>query len=156
MTQATRPVRIVRKASEAADICSFELVDPNGRALPPFSAGAHIDIHLPNGMVRQYSLCNDPRETHRYQIAVLRDPASRGGSAAMHALAEGQVLGISDPRNHFALAHDASYHLLLAGGIGVTPLLCMAELRSERDARSELECHHFAASVLRRYRELAR
>ena len=126
MTQATRRVRIARKASEAADICGFELVDANGRALPPFSAGAHIDVHLPNGMVRQYSLCNDPRETHRYQIAVLRDPASRGGSAAMHALAEGQVLDISDPRNHFALAHDASHHLLLAGGIGVTPLLCMA------------------------------
>ena len=144
MTQATRRVRIARKVSEAADICSFELINANGRALPPFSAGAHIDVHLANGMVRQYSLCNDPRETHRYQIAVLRDPASRGGSAAMHALAEGQVLDISDPRNHFALAHDASHHLLLAGGIGVTPLLCMAERLANIGASFEM--HYCARS----------
>lgn len=127
MTYGTRHVRVERMTLEAAGICSLELVDPDGRALPGFSAGAHIDVYLPNGIARQYSLCNDPRETHRYQIAVLRDPASRGGSAAMHDLAEGQTLRISDPRNHFPLAPDAARHLLLAGGIGVTPILCMAE-----------------------------
>jgi vanillate O-demethylase ferredoxin subunit len=87
-----------------------------------------VDVQLPGGLTRQYSLCNDPKETHRYMIGVLRDPASRGGSVAMHdQVAEGDVLQISAPRNHFPLAHDAKHSLLLAGGIGVTPILCMAE-----------------------------
>ena len=121
-------VRVLRKTVEAEGICSYELAAADGRALPAFSAGSHVDVHLPGGLVRQYSLCNDPAETHRYLIAVLRDPASRGGSAAMHErVAEGDLLTISAPRNHFALAHEAPSHLLLAGGIGITPLLCMAE-----------------------------
>ncbi len=121
-------VRVARKATEAADICTFELVGVDGGALPAFSAGSHVDVALPNGLTRQYSLCNDPKETHRYLIGVLRDPASRGGSQAMHEqVQEGQVLQISAPKNHFPLAHDAQRSLLLAGGIGVTPILCMAE-----------------------------
>ncbi|MCU0927922.1 MAG: PDR/VanB family oxidoreductase [Burkholderiaceae bacterium] len=121
-------VRVARKVVEALDICSFELVAADGRPLPPFSAGSHVDVQLPNGLTRQYSLANDPTESHRYLIAVLRDAASRGGSAAMHdAVHEGDLLTISAPKNHFPLAHDASRHLLLAGGIGVTPILCMAE-----------------------------
>ena len=80
MTSTTRVVCIARKTVEALDICSFKLVDPRGQALPPFSAGSHVDVHLPGGLIRQYSLCNDPVETHRYVIAILRDPASRGGS----------------------------------------------------------------------------
>ena len=121
-------VRVARRTLEAQDICSLELVACDGTALPAFAAGSHVDVHLPGGTVRQYSLCNDPAETHRYQIAVLRDPASRGGSAAVHErLAEGDELRISAPRNHFALAPEAPRHLLLAGGIGVTPILCMAE-----------------------------
>jgi vanillate O-demethylase ferredoxin subunit len=122
-----RRVHIARKSFEALDICSFELMDPQGRALPPFAAGAHIDVHPDGGPVRQYSLCNDSAETHRYQIAVLRDPASRGGSVAMHALETGQTLRISDPKNHFPLAPHARHSVLLAGGIGITPILCMAE-----------------------------
>jgi vanillate O-demethylase ferredoxin subunit len=125
---STLSVRVARKATEAADICTFELVDVNGGPLPAFSAGSHVDVALPNGLTRQYSLCNDPKETHRYLIGVLRDPASRGGSQAMHELVqEGQLLQISAPKNHFPLAHDATRSLLLAGGIGVTPILCMAE-----------------------------
>lgn len=127
MSAATRLVRIARKTVEALDICSFELVDPHGAALPAFSAGSHIDVHVAPGLVRQYSLCNDPGETHRYLIGVLRDARSRGGSVAMHALQAGQTLSISDPRNHFALADQAPHSLLLAGGIGITPLLCMAQ-----------------------------
>jgi vanillate monooxygenase ferredoxin subunit len=127
MSAATRTVRVVRRTVEAVDICSFELVDPDGAALPPFSAGAHIDVHVDGGPIRQYSLCNDSTQTHRYLVAVLKDPASRGGSVGMHALVEGQLLQISDPRNHFPLVHDASGHLLVAGGIGITPLLCMVE-----------------------------
>jgi vanillate O-demethylase ferredoxin subunit len=121
-------VRVTRKANEAQDICSLELVAADGSALPGFSAGSHIDVFLPGAVVRQYSLCNDPAETHRYLIAVLRDPGSQGGSVAVHdAVKEGDTLCISAPKNHFALAHDAQRHLLLAGGIGVTPILCMAE-----------------------------
>jgi len=121
-------VRVARRTLEAQDICGLELVAMDGGALPSFAAGSHIDVHLPGGIVRQYSLCNDPSEVHRYQIAVLRDPASRGGSSAVHdSVAEGDVLQISTPRNHFALEPDAPHHLLLAGGIGVTPILCMAE-----------------------------
>jgi vanillate O-demethylase ferredoxin subunit len=125
---STLSVRVARKAVEATDICTFELVAVDGAALPSFSAGSHVDVHLPGGLTRQYSLCNDPTETHRYLIAVLRDPASRGGSEAMHQqVQEGQVLQISAPKNHFGLAHGARRSLLLAGGIGVTPILCMAE-----------------------------
>ncbi|MBN8510213.1 MAG: oxidoreductase [Burkholderiales bacterium] len=121
-------VRVARKATEALDICTFELVAEDGRPLPAFSAGSHVDVQLPGGFTRQYSLCNDPTESHRYLIGVLRDPASRGGSAAMHdRVQEGDRLTISPPKNHFPLAHDAKSHLLLAGGIGVTPILCMAE-----------------------------
>ncbi|HET8744010.1 MAG TPA: PDR/VanB family oxidoreductase [Ramlibacter sp.] len=125
MTQIT--VKVARRTQEALDIASFELVKPDGSALPGFSAGSHIDVQLPGGLTRQYSLCNDAAEQHRYRIAVLRDAHSRGGSAAMHEqVKEGDTLAISEPRNHFPLVH-AQRTLLLAGGIGVTPLLCMAQ-----------------------------
>ena len=97
-------VRISRKAVEATDIVSLELAPLESTSLPPFSAGSHIDVEVKPGLVRQYSLCNDPTESHRYLIGVLRDPASRGGSTAVHELLqEGQVLRIGAPRNHFAL-----------------------------------------------------
>jgi len=138
MKTTTQRVRLARKTIEAQDVCSFELVAADGGALAPFSAGAHVDVHLDDGLVRQYSLCNDPRETHRYLIAVLREPASRGGSVAMHALGEGQEIEISEPRNHFALARDARSHLLLAGGIGITPILAMAEQLAAEGAAFEM------------------
>jgi len=125
---STLSVRVARKAMETADICTLELVAQDGVALPGFSAGSHVDVQLPGGLTRQYSLCNDPNETHRYLIGVLRDPASRGGSQVVHdQVQEGQVLQISAPKNHFALTHDAKHSLLLGGGIGITPILCMAE-----------------------------
>jgi vanillate monooxygenase ferredoxin subunit len=121
-------VRVAAKRDEAMDICSFELVRIDGGPLPEFSAGSHIDVAVPGGVTRQYSLCNAPNESHRYQISVLRDPQSRGGSAGMHDRVQvGDELTISVPKNHFPLAHEAGHHLLLAGGIGVTPILCMAE-----------------------------
>jgi vanillate O-demethylase ferredoxin subunit len=83
-------------------------------------------VHLAPGLIRQYSLCNSPRERHRYLIAVKKEPQSRGGSLAMHALVEGRALTISQPRNNFSLHPSASHHVLLAGGIGVTPVLSMA------------------------------
>lgn len=121
-------VRVAARQEEALDICSLDLVAVDGGALPAFSAGAHIDLHLPGGLVRQYSLCNAPGETHRYRIAVLRDAASRGGSATVHEqLQVGTELDIGTPRNLFGLDPSAPHHLLLAGGIGITPLLAMAE-----------------------------
>ena len=140
-------VRVTRKAVEAEGICSFELESTGGGPLPAFAAGSHVDVHIDapgsGELTRQYSLCNDPAESHRYLIAVLREPASRGGSAAMHGqVHEGSVLAISPPKNHFALAHDASAHLLMAGGIGVTPILCMAERLSAVGAAFEM---HYAA-----------
>jgi vanillate O-demethylase ferredoxin subunit len=129
---------LIRKRQLAAGICSFELADPSGRALPSFSAGAHIDVACGPGLVRQYSLCNDPGENHRYVIGVLRDPNSRGGSAAMHALAEGAEVEVGEPRNHFPLAPEAGHSILIAGGIGVTPLLCMAEELTRAGASFEL------------------
>lgn len=128
MDAAMITVRVARKTVEAVDICTFELVAETGAALPGFAAGSHVDVLLPGGLTRQYSLCNDPTENHRYLIGVLRDPASRGGSRELHDLVQaGDSLRISAPKNHFPLAHDARRHLLLAGGIGITPLLCMAE-----------------------------
>lgn len=124
----TRRVRLVRKSLEADGICSFEFADPRGRALPPFEPGAHIDVHLENGLVRQYSLCGDPADRSRYTIAVLRHPQSRGGSQTLHETLEpGALVEIGLPRNHFPLAKTARYSLLVAGGIGITPILAMAE-----------------------------
>ncbi|MBI2745848.1 MAG: oxidoreductase [Burkholderiales bacterium] len=142
MSSVNLQVRVARKAQEALDIVTLELVSADGRALPAFSAGSHVDVQLPGGITRQYSLCNDPKETHRYLIGVLRDPATRGGSAAVHdSVKEGDVLQISTPKNHFPLAHDAKQHLLLAGGIGVTPILCMAERLAITGAAFEM---HYA------------
>ncbi|MDH5709098.1 MAG: PDR/VanB family oxidoreductase [Hylemonella sp.] len=141
-------VRVARKAVEAEDIVTLELVATDGRALPAFSAGSHIDLTLPGGITRQYSLCNDPQETQRYLIGVLREPASRGGSQAVHErVREGDVLSISAPKNHFPLAHEAKKSLLLAGGIGVTPILCMAERLAHGGA--DFEMHYASRSPAR-------
>jgi vanillate O-demethylase ferredoxin subunit len=119
-------VRVKRVTVEAEDIRSFEFADPRGPDLPPFTAGSHLDVHLPNGLVRQFSLCNDPRETHRYVVAVLREPGGRGGSACMHdVVREGDEVTITAPQNHFPLHEAAERHLLIAGGIGITPMLAM-------------------------------
>lgn len=132
-------VRVAARKEEAKDIVSFELVPTDDGPLPAFSAGAHIDVHVDDGVTRQYSLCNDPVETHRYLIAILKDPNSRGGSRAMHERVRvGAVLSISHPKNHFNLTHGAANSLLLAGGIGVTPILCMAERLAVMNAPFEM------------------
>ncbi|MDR6858716.1 PDR/VanB family oxidoreductase [Variovorax guangxiensis] len=140
-------VRVARRVQEAEDICSFELVPHEGDALPAFSAGAHIDVHVAPGLIRQYSLSNDPSERHRYRIAVLREPTSRGGSAGMHDRVQADdVLCVSAPRNHFPLA-AAPRSLLLAGGIGVTPILAMA--RALHAQGSPFEMHYCGRSAAR-------
>lgn len=140
-------VKVIRKITEAKDIVSFELASANGAPLASFSAGSHIDVHIPGGLTRQYSLCNDTTEQHRYRIAVLRDEASRGGSVAMHDQVHiGDVLHISSPKNHFPLQH-AARTLLFAGGIGVTPLLCMAQRLAATGA--DFNLHYCTRSVER-------
>ena len=97
-----------------------------GGDLAPFAAGSHIDLHLPNGMIRSYSLVNDQRELSRYVIAVNKDTAVAGGSRFIHdTIRAGDIIQISRPRNNFALQEDASHSVLIAGGIGITPLLSM-------------------------------
>src|SRR5690606_33139832 len=100
----------------------------SGVEFPPFEAGAHIDLHLPNGLVRSYSLCNPPSERGRYVVGVLHDCKSRGGSRYIHeALRIGNELEISMPRNNFQLNENAPRSILVSGGIGVTPILCMLQ-----------------------------
>ena len=120
-------VTVAARRYEAEDIVALDLVSASGEALPAFSAGSHVDIEVAPGLIRQYSLCNNPRERDRYQVGVLLDPNSRGGSIALHQVAQGAPLKISEPRNHFELHAGAERSLLFAGGIGVTPILCMAE-----------------------------
>jgi ferredoxin-NADP reductase len=111
---------------EADDVISLELLPVAGVIFPPVEAGAHIDLHLPNGLVRNYSLLNAPGETSRYLIGVLQDRSSRGGSACVHQqLRVGMTLPIAAPRNNFALHEDAAHSVLVAGGIGITPMLAM-------------------------------
>lgn len=136
-TQTTFEARITRRRLEAQDTISLELASLDGTPLPSFSAGSHIDLHV-GSFVRQYSLCNDPSETDRYLIAVLRDPQSRGGSAAIHdSLKEGDIVRVSAPRNLFPLV-PSGRTLLFAGGIGITPILCMAERLQHAGAQFEL------------------
>ena len=118
----TLRLRVASAADIAARIRMLELVAESGE-LPPFDAGSHIEFRTGNGLLRCYSLANDPAERHRYVIAVLREG---DGSGWMHGVAPGAVVEGSVPRNGFALNETASFHLLLAGGIGTTPLRAMA------------------------------
>ncbi|MFC5496891.1 PDR/VanB family oxidoreductase [Caenimonas terrae] len=112
----------------AAGINLYEFTPLDGAALPAFGAGAHIDLHLPNGLVRQYSLCNPSHEHHRFVVGVKRDINSRGGSRCVHdELRAGSVLQVGGPRNNFELNEDALHTVLIAGGIGVTPIACMVQ-----------------------------
>ncbi len=120
-------VRVARKAAAADGIVLLELVAPDGSALPHFEAGAHVDVHFPGGLTRQYSLLNAPGQGHHYRLGILLDPATRGGSQAAHRLRPGDMVEIGRPRNSFKLIAEAPFSLLMAGGIGITPLLSMAE-----------------------------
>lgn len=128
---------------EAIGINSYELVHPAGEVLPPFAAGAHIDVHLNNGVIRQYSLANAQHERHRYVIGVLRDEKGRGGSKALHdGLRVQDIVEVSYPRNNFMLTDKANKVILLAGGIGVTPIKAMAHALD--DAGIPFEFHYCA------------
>lgn len=131
-------VQIKSISREARDVLCLELVAADGSELPQFEAGSHIDVHLPNGLIRQYSLCNAPHERDRYLVGVLLDPKSRGGSKAVHELLEGSAINIGEPRNLFPLVESKGRSLLFAGGIGITPILCMAESLQKSGANFEL------------------
>ena len=119
----TLTVNVTNVRAEARDVMTLELRAPGGGQLPPFEPGAHLDVHLPNGLVRQYSLTNDWRERDRYVIGVGRAADSRGGSEYVHAnIRVGMSLKISAPRNNFDLDGEAQRFLFIAGGIGVTPI----------------------------------
>ena len=127
-TPALLRLRVVDKTTIAAGICQFDLRDPDGLELPEFDAGAHIDVSVAPGVVRSYSICNSPDERNRYIIAVLRTVDSRGGSKAMHDdLEKGAIVTVRSPFNNFPLVQKSGPALLFAGGIGITPLLTMAE-----------------------------
>ena len=139
--ERTLTVRVERISRQTPEILAFELAHPWGRALPGYEAGAHIDVHMPGGFSRQYSLArwslsNGPSHAaSSYVIGVKREAESRGGSASMHErVREGDLLAISAPRNTFALREEAGHHLLMAGGIGMTPLLAMAQALAARGA----------------------
>ncbi|WP_085913920.1 MULTISPECIES: PDR/VanB family oxidoreductase [Pseudonocardia] len=118
-------LRVAAKRARADGVVELELVGPPGRRLRDWAPGAHIDLQLPNGATRQYSLCGDRWDPLRYRVAVLREPDGRGGSAAVHdQLAVGDEIGVGGPRNNFPLVPSEQY-LFVAGGIGITPLLPM-------------------------------
>ncbi|NUO85559.1 MAG: oxidoreductase [Cupriavidus sp.] len=138
-------VRVEKVVEEAVDIRSFRLVRCDGAALEPYEPGAHVDVLGPTGVTRQYSLCSPPDDASGYLIAVKREAASRGGSAALHdRVREGAELAISAPRNLFSLAADASEYLLFAAGIGITPLLSMAYRLNRLNRPYQL--HYFVRS----------
>lgn len=116
----------ITKRELEGEVLLLTLAHPQGLALPPHGAGAHIDLHLGDDLIRPYSLCGDPADRRCYQLGVLREPQSRGGSHAVHRLRVGDRLQVSEPRNLFALDADAPHSLLIGGGIGVTPMLAMA------------------------------
>lgn len=121
-------LRLMAIRFEAHGIQSLELRHSDGQALPPFTPGAHLELALPNGLKRSYSLCNNAQETCRYVVAVHHSPASRGGSRWVHEqLRVGELLDVGEPRNHFPLDDSQPCSVLIAGGIGITPLLCMVQ-----------------------------
>ncbi|GAA5162145.1 MULTISPECIES: PDR/VanB family oxidoreductase [Amycolatopsis] len=126
MSTTTELPAVVRQLRwEAAGVVSVELSDPDGKDLPPWQPGAHIELVLPTGIARQYSLCGSPDDRSAYRIGVLRERASRGGSEYVHSyLRPGQPVRIRPPRDNFGFSRARSY-LFIAGGIGITPILPM-------------------------------
>jgi phthalate 4,5-dioxygenase reductase subunit len=126
-------LRVTRNDKIADGIHLFELRDAAGQPLPSFTAGAHIAIQVPNGLLRKYSLCNDPAERDRYQVAVKREVNGRGGSSTLiDSVKAGDTLMVTPPVNDFELPQRAQDFLFIAGGIGITPIMAMM-----REARAQ-------------------
>ncbi|WZH51217.1 MAG: PDR/VanB family oxidoreductase [Nocardioides alkalitolerans] len=143
-TDGTQEVRVAEIVAETPAVRTLRLEKLDGAPFAGYEAGAHVDVTGPTGILRQYSLCSPPEESTSILIAVKREPASRGGSVALHELQVGDVLQVGRPRNLLGLAADATHHVLVAGGIGVTPLLSMAYALDKRGG--EFTLHYFARS----------
>jgi len=138
-------LRVDDVQASTPDVNVFALRHPRRTHLPAFTPGAHVDLRLPDGRIRQYSLCGDPADLTAYRIAIKREDAGRGASLWAHrALAPGATVLVSAPRNNFPLAAGASRHVLIAGGIGVTPFLAMVQ-QLRRD-RADYVLHYCARS----------
>jgi ferredoxin-NADP reductase len=139
--QPLADMRLIAIAYAAKDTNLYEFRRTDGANLPGIEPGAHIDIHLPNGMMRQYSLVTADGDPAAYVVGIKRDRASRGGSRYVHEyLGVAEILKIGGPRNHFPLIEDAPHSVLIAGGIGITPIWCMAQ-RLQKLGRS-FELHY--------------
>lgn len=154
--QLDLPLRLRATREDGLAVRVLEFTHAEDEKLPPFEAGAHLLVETGPGVIRSYSLCNAPGAPEYYELGVLNEPSSRGGSVAMHALLPGQVVRTSTPRNAFALEESAPYSILIGGGIGLTPLLSMAERLAATGQSFEL---HYCcreprrASFLERLRE---
>ena len=150
-------VTVVHRADVATDIIGLELADTNHAPLPPYDPGAHVDVYVKSGLIRQYSLTGDPADTSKYRLGILLDPKSRGGSSAVHAdFKQGQQIKIGRPRNNFPLQPDAAHSILFAGGIGITPMLGMAYALQAAGASWEMHYCGRTADRLAFTKELAR
>ncbi|MCH8531796.1 MAG: PDR/VanB family oxidoreductase [Saccharospirillum sp.] len=146
MSTKTLKVKVTDRQMHTPDIVVLALATADGTELPAFEAGAHLDVQLGEDLSRQYSLCNDPAERNHYRLGVLKDPASRGGSVAVHNLLQpGTEVLISEPRNQFPLHGEARHSLLCGGGIGITPMIAMAY--SLKRAGSSFELHYSMRSL---------
>ncbi len=142
-TDDKKQLRVQAIRWQAQGICSFELVDPEGQALESFEAGAHVDLHLPGGVVRSYSLASDPSDHSQWTFGVLLEAKSKGGSSALHnKVRVGDLLTVGSVRNAFPLAKEAAHSILIAGGIGITPLKSMAH--TLKAAGTSFELHYCA------------
>jgi ferredoxin-NADP reductase len=129
---------VARRDEVAEGVVSLTLAGPDGEQLPGWTPGAHVDLVLDEGLVRQYSLCSDPNDGDKWRVGILRDPSSRGGSVFVHdELQEGSTVRVRGPRNHFPLV-SADRYLFIAGGIGITPILPMIEEAEASGAGWEL------------------
>lgn len=145
MGQESIKVVIARRELQTPEIVVLEFAPIGGAKLPPFEAGAHIDVHVSEDVVRQYSLSNAFEEGGHYRLGILNDPNSRGGSRAIHErFAEGDEIRISAPRNHFPLDMSAEHTILFGGGIGITPMISMAY--ALKKAGKSFELHYCCRS----------
>lgn len=132
-------VRVQQIRFEAIDTISLLLADPSGAVLPDYMAGAHVDVHLPNGLIRQFSLCGPAADKHSYLLGILKESHGSGGSEFIHNnIRAGDLLEISEPKNMFKLSSLAERHLLIGGGIGITPILSMVYALEQQEAEYAL------------------
>ncbi|MBR9862914.1 MAG: cytochrome P450 [Rhodobacteraceae bacterium] len=148
---------VATRIDMATDIIGLDLTSADGAALPRYDAGAHVDVYVKSGLIRQYSLTGDPADSSKYRLGILLDPKSRGGSAAIHAgFEQGQRIRIGRPRNNFPVQSDAAHTILFAGGIGITPMLSMAYALEAAGASWEMHYCGRTADRLAFTQELAR